>query len=170
MLIGSYHHNIKYAVLENLVQCHKRLSETADAKAVMKFTEWLLKILNYGFKEVDQFVMADPIEKSTPDVQDQERLERDRVADELQKEIVKRTAETFDDERLLVYKPALFCLARHFKTFYTQACAGVKANFTLPCVDCPKMTTCDKHWDDYILPLCDKAGVKVLFNSDIRRR
>ena len=87
--------------------------------------------------------------KSTPDVQDQERLGR---------------------EKILVDKPALFCLARHFKTFYAQACAGVKANFTLPCVDCPKMTTCNKHWDDYILPLCDKAGVKVLFNSDMGRR
>ena len=145
MLIGSYHHNIKYAVLENLVQCHKRLSETADAKTMMKFTEWLLKLLNYGFTEVDYFAVADPIEKSTPDVQDQERSEHEEV---------------------VVDKPALFCLARHFKTFYTQACAGVKADFTLPCVDCPKMTTCDKHWDDYILPLCDKAGVKVLFNSD----
>ena len=89
------------------------------------------------------------MEKSTPDVQDQERLGR---------------------EKILVDKPALFCLARHFKTFYAQACAGVKADFTLPCVDCPKMTTCDKHWDDYILPLCDKAGVIVLFNSDVGRR
>lgn len=69
MLIGSYHHNIKYAVLENLVQCHKRLSETADAKAVMKFTEWLLKILNYGFKEVNYFAAEDGIENtnSPPD-------------------------------------------------------------------------------------------------------
>lgn len=94
MLIGSYHHNIKYAVLDNLVQCHKRLSETADAKTVMKFTEWLLKILNYGFKEVDKFVMADPIEKSTPDVQDQERLELDKVAEELRQEVSKRRDNT----------------------------------------------------------------------------
>lgn len=64
MLIQSIHYNIKYAVLENLVQCHKRLSETADAKTVMKFTEWLLKVLNYGFKEVNYFTTDSGIENT----------------------------------------------------------------------------------------------------------
>ena len=60
-----------------------------------------------------------------------------------------------------VSKDSLYCMAKHFTTFYEQSCKEEVAGFGLPCSDCKMLEECKGRWMERILPLLDAAGVSI---------
>ena len=64
-------------------------------------------------------------------------------------------------EDISVSKDSLYCMAKHFKSFYEQFCNDEVANFGNTCTDCKISEECKGRWMERILPLLDDVGVSI---------
>lgn len=57
-------------------------------------------------------------------------------------------------------RESLYCLCKHVQAFHEQDCNNQTADFGKPCVDCPRVVSCQVDWMKHILPIAGAVGLR----------